>query len=387
MDRVYMDHNATTPIRDEVLETMMPYFHEKFGNASSIHSFGQECRVGIEEAREQVAGIISARPGEIYFTSGGTESDNLAIKGVAYANRDKGNHIITSQIEHSAVLNCCSFLEGRGFTVTYLPVNRFGLVDAASVADAITDQTILITIMHANNEIGTIQPIERIGQVAREAGVYFHTDAVQSVGKVPIAADIAGVDLLSLSAHKLYGPKGVGALYVRKGTVIEPLIHGGAHEGKMRAGTENTAGIIGFGISAELAQFEMDSEARHLSVLRRRLEDLVACRIPEYVINGHPEQHLPGTLNVSFPGAEGDALILSLDLKGIAVSSGSACTSGAIEPSHVLMALGLDPRAALSSLRFSLGRGNTEEDVDYVMAHLPDVVGRLRGISTVATQG
>lgn len=386
MRRVYLDHNATTPVRDEVIEAMLPFFRDRFGNASSIHTFGQEAKAPVEEARTQVAALIGARSGEVYITSGGTESDNLAVKGVAYANRDRGNHIITTQIEHSAVLNSCRFLEHEGFTITYLPVDGDGLVDPDDVARAITDRTTLITIMHANNEIGTIQPIDEIGAIARERGVYFHTDAVQSAGKFPINVEVTPIDLLSISAHKLYGPKGVGAIYIRKGTKIEAIAHGGHHEGNMRSGTENTTGIIGLGKAVELSIAEMDTEARRLTRMRDRLQQHILNEIEDVRINGHPTRRLPGTLNVSFPAAEGESLILSLDLKGIAVSSGSACTSGSIEPSHVLMALGLDPQTALSSLRFSFGRDNTMDDVDHVMAYLPKIVTRLRGISALPTK-
>ncbi len=384
MRRVYMDHNATTPVRSEVLAAMMPFFQERFGNASSVHTFGQESRAPIEEARDHVAALIGARVGDVYFTSGGTESDNMAVKGIAFANRDRGNHIITTEIEHSEVLRSCAFLEQEGFLVTYLPVDRYGLVHPDDVARDVTDRTILITIMHANNEIGTIQPVGDIGAVARDSGVYFHSDAVQSAGKIPIDVEASHIDLLYISAHKFYGPKGVGAIYIRKGIEFEPTNHGGHHEKNMRSGTENTTGIIGLGRASELAHAEQEAEARHLIGLRERLQQGITEEIEDCCVNGHPEQRLPGTLNVSFPGAEGESLILSLDLKSIAVSSGSACTSGSIEPSHVLAALGLDPQTALSSLRFSLGRGNTMEDVDYVMNNLPEVVSRIRGIAAVA---
>jgi len=379
-----MDHNATTPVRSEVLAAMMPFFQERFGNASSVHTFGQESRAPVEEARDHVAALIGARAGDVYFTSGGTESDNMAVKGIAFANRDRGNHIITTEIEHSAVLSSCAFLEQQGFSVTYLPVDRYGMVHADDVARAVTDRTILITIMHANNEIGTIQPIGDIGAVARDRGVYFHSDAVQSAGKVPIDVEASHIDLLSISAHKLYGPKGVGAIYIRKGIEIEPTNHGGHHEKNIRSGTENTTGIIGLGRAAELARDDQEAEARHLSGLRTKLQERITEEIEDCRVNGHPEQRLPGTLNVSFPAAEGESLILSLDLKGIAVSSGSACTSGSIEPSHVLVALGLDPQTALSSLRFSLGRENTMRDVEYVMEYLPETVSRIREISAVS---
>lgn len=386
MRRVYLDHNATTPVRPEVLEAMWPFFRDRFGNASSIHAFGQAARAPVEEARARVAALIGASPGEIYFTSGGTESDNLAIKGVAYANRHRGDHVITSVIEHSAVLNSCRFLEREGFTVTYLPVDRDGLVDPEDVARAVTDRTVLITVMHANNEIGTVQPIAEIGAIARTRGVYFHTDAVQSAGKLPIDVDAAHIDLLSLSAHKLYGPKGVGAVFIRKGVQIEPTAHGGHHENNVRSGTENTAGIVGLGKAAGLALADMDDEARHVARMRDRLQARLLESVDGIRVNGHPTRRLPGTLNVSFPGAEGESLLLSLDLKGIAVSTGSACTSGTIEPSHVLTALGLDPDTALSSVRFSFGRDNTMDDVDYVMEHLPGVVARLREVSAITAR-
>lgn len=383
MRRIYLDHNATTPVRDEVLDAMMPFFQSKFGNASSIHSFGQESKAPVEEARAHVAALIHARPGDVYFTSGGTESDNLAIKGIAYANRDRGNHIITTQIEHSAVLNSCQFLENEGFSVTYLPVDKDGRVNPDDVARAITDRTVLISVMFANNEIGTLQPIEAIGAMAHERGVYFHTDAVQAAGKVPIDVEACHIDLLSISAHKFYGPKGVGAIYIRKGTTIEPMAHGGHHEENMRSGTENTTGIIGLGKAAELAYQEIDEESKRLACMRDRLQACLRDNIEDIRCNGHETERLPSTLNVSFPGAEGESLILSLDLKGIAVSSGSACTSGSIEPSHVIIALGIDPQTALSSLRFSFGRDNSMDDVDYVMEHLPGIVSKLRGISAL----
>ncbi|MBI4551616.1 MAG: cysteine desulfurase NifS [Candidatus Latescibacteria bacterium] len=386
MRRIYLDHNATTPVRPEVLEAMLPFFRERFGNASSIHAFGQAARAPVEEARAQAARLLGARPGEVFFTSGGTESDNLAIKGVAYANRGRGSHIITSQIEHHAVLNSCQFLEQEGFTVTYLPVDSDGLVDPDDVARTITDRTILVSIMHANNEIGTIQPVEEIGRIARERGVFFHTDAVQSAGKLPIEVDAMYIDLLSISGHKLYGPKGVGAVYIRKGTQIVQTAHGGHHEGDVRAGTENTPGIVGLGKAAELAFIEREAEAQHLTQLRDLLQRRLLDEIDDIRVNGHPTRRLPGTLNVSFTAAEGESLILSLDLKGIAVSSGSACTSGSLEPSHVLLALGLDPQLAQTSVRFSFGRDNTREDVEDVMEHLPEIVARLRAMSALTVK-
>ncbi len=387
MASIYLDHNATTPVRSEVFHVMEPFFKDRFGNASSIHRYGQDARAAVEEARTRVAGLVNARPGEIYFTSGGTESDNLAIKGTAYARKAYGRHIITTNIEHSAVLNSCAFLEREGFEVTYLPVDEYGQVDPGQVEDALTDQTILVSIMHANNEIGTVQPVGEIGRIVRARGVCFHTDAVQSAGKLPVDVDAMGADLLSLSGHKIYGPKGVGAIYIRKGVEIEPTAHGGHHENDVRSGTENTVGIVGLGKAAELAAEERESEYRHLSEMRDALEARIRIGIEDARVNGHPQRRLPGTLNVSFPGAEGESLIMSLDLAGIAVSTGSACTSGAIEPSHVLLALGRDPRTALGSVRFSFGRDNSMEDVDCVMERLPGIVARLREVSAAQVPG
>jgi len=387
MASIYLDHNATTPVRSEVFDVMEPFFRDRFGNASSIHRYGQDARAAVEEARARVAGLVNARPGEIYFTSGGTESDNLAIKGTAYARKAFGRHIITTNIEHSAVLNSCAFLEREGFEVTYLPVDEFGRVDPGQVEDALTDRTILVSIMHANNEIGTVQPVGEIGRIARARGVCFHTDAVQSAGKLPVDVEAMGADLLSLSGHKIYGPKGVGAIYIRKGVEIEPTAHGGHHENDVRSGTENTVGIVGLGKAAELAAEERESEYRHLSGMRDALEARIRVEIEGVRVNGHPERRLPGTLNVSFPGAEGESLIMSLDIAGIAVSTGSACTSGAIEPSHVLLALGRDPRTALGSVRFSFGRDNSMGDVDCVMDRLPGIVARLREVSAAQVPG
>lgn len=387
MASIYLDHNATTPVRSEVFDVMEPFFKDRFGNASSIHRYGQDARAAVEEARTRVAGLVNARPGEIYFTSGGTESDNLAIKGTACARKAYGRHIITTNIEHSAVLNSCAFLEREGFEVTYLPVDEYGQVDPGQVEDAMTDQTILVSIMHANNEIGTVQPVGEIGRITRACGVCFHTDAVQSAGKLPVDVDAMGADLLSLSGHKIYGPKGVGAIYIRKGVKIEPTAHGGHHENDVRSGTENTVGIVGLGKAAELAAEERESEYRHLSEMRDALEARIRIGIEDARVNGHPQRRLPGTLNVSFPGAEGESLIMSLDLAGIAVSTGSACTSGAIEPSHVLLALGRDPRTALGSVRFSFGRDNSMEDVDCVMERLPGIVARLREVSAAQVPG
>ncbi len=387
MESIYLDHNATTPVRTEVFEAMEPFFKDRFGNASSIHRFGQDARSAVEEARAQVAGLVNGRPGEVYFTSGGTESDNLALKGIAYARRERGRHIITTKIEHSAVLNSCAFLEREGYEVTYLPVDEYGRVDPERVADALTDRTILISIMHANNEIGTVQPVDEIGKIAREHGVCFHTDAVQSAGKLPIDVEAFHADLLSLSGHKIYGPKGVGAIYIRKGVEIEPTAHGGHHENDVRSGTENTVGIVGLGRAAELAARDREHEYLHLAEMRDALEGRILDEIEGVRVNGHPEWRLPGTSNMSFPGAEGESLIMSLDLEGIAVSTGSACSSGAIEPSHVLLALGRDPRTALGSVRFSFGRDNTMQDVDYVLNSLPGIVSRLRELSSLPVPG
>ncbi|KGG81477.1 cysteine desulfurase [Caloranaerobacter azorensis H53214] len=378
---VYMDYAATTPVKKEVLEEMMPYFTEKYGNPSSIYRIGRESRAAIDEARERVAKIIGAKPKEIYFTSGGSESDNWAIKGVAFANRDKGNHIITSKIEHHAVLHACEYLEKHGFEVTYLDVDEYGIVDLEQLKNAITDKTILITIMFANNEIGTIQPIQEIGKIAREKGVYFHTDAVQAIGNVEIDVNNLNIDLLSMSAHKFYGPKGVGVLYIREGVKIHPYIHGGAQEKNRRAGTENVAGIVGLAKALELAYENLEEHNKKLVYLRDKLIKEVTNKIDYVRVNGHPEKRLPGNVNFSIEFVEGEALLLSLDMMGIAASSGSACTSGSLDPSHVLLAIGLPHEIAHGSLRFSLGDFNTEEDVDYVVESLVKIVERLREMS------
>ncbi len=389
MKSIYMDHNATTPLRAEVLEAMLPYLQVEFGNPSSIHAFGRRAAIGINQAREKVAGALGCRPEEVVFTGCGTEADNQAIKGVAYARREKGDHIITTQIEHHAVLHTCQYLEKQGFQVTYLPVDEYGMVDPDDVRKAITDRTILVSIMHANNEVGTVQPLAEIGRIVKEKGVTFHTDAVQTFGKLPTKVDELGVDLLSLSAHKLYGPKGVGALYVRKGTRLDSLLHGGHHERNRRAGTENVAGIVGLGRAVELALTEMEEEARRQATLRDWLWEGIAANVEGVRRNGHPSavlrasptQALPGTLNVCFEYIEGESIILGLDMKGVAVSSGSACTSDSLEPSHVLLAMGVPPAIAQGSIRFSLGRDNTAEQVDYVVAELPAIIGRLRAMS------
>ncbi|ABB15341.1 cysteine desulfurase NifS [Carboxydothermus hydrogenoformans] len=387
MERIYLDHGATTPLSREVLEEMLPYLTEKFGNPSSIHAFGREARKAIEDAREKVAKAINASdPGEIVFTGGGTEADNLAIKGIARAYKHKGNHIITSAVEHHAVLDACLALQKEGFEVTVLPVDKYGMVSVEDVKKAITDKTILITIMHANNEVGTIQPIAEIGEIAREKGVYFHTDAVQTVGKIPVDVKELKVDLLSLSAHKIYGPKGVGALYVRKGLKLEPLANGGGQERKRRPGTENVAGIVGLGKAIELAVAEMPEESARLTKLRDKLIKGVLERIPYVRLNGHPTKRLPHNANFSVEFVEGESMLLMLDMKGIAASSGSACTSGSLDPSHVLLAMGIPHEVAHGSLRLTLGKANTEEQIDYVLEVLPGIVERLREMSPLYNQ-
>jgi cysteine desulfurase len=383
MRRVYLDHNATTPVREEVLAAMLPYFSERFGNASSVHSLGREARRALEEARETIARAIGAEPSEVLFTGSGTEADNTAIKGVALAQREKGRHIITSKVEHKAVLETCKFLEKQGFRVTYLPVDRTGMVSPESVEEAIEEDTILVSVMHANNEVGTVNPIARIGAICRERGILFHTDAVQSFCKLPIQVREMNIDLASFSAHKIYGPKGVGALFVRRGVRFLPLLHGGEHERNRRAGTENVPGIVGFAKAVELALAEREEECQRLTRLRDRLWEGIRRRIERVHLNGHPTERLPGTLNVSFEGVEGESILLSLDLKGVAASSGSACTSGSLSPSHVLAAMGIPPELAQSAVRFSLGRSNTEEDIDYTVEILPEIVARLRQMSAL----
>ena len=381
MKRIYLDYAATTPTHPEVVKAMLPYFTEAFGNPSSIYSYGQEAKGAIEEARVKVASLIGARGEEIVFTSGGTEADNFAIKGVAFANESRGNHIITSSVEHHAVIETCKFLERRGFRVTYLPVDGYGLVDLDGVRKAITDKTILISVMHANNEMGTIEPIVEIDKIAKEAGVYFHTDAVQAVGHIPVDVDELGVDLLSMSAHKLYGPKGVGALYIRKGTKLTPFMHGGEQERRRRASTENVPGIVGFGKAAELARQEMSEEAERLTCLRDRLVKGLLERIDHTRLNGHPIMRLPNNVNISVDFVEGESMLLNLDLEGICASTGSACSSSSLEPSHMLLAMGLSHEQAHGSLRFSLGKWTTEEDIERVLDVLPGVVAKLRAMS------
>lgn len=378
---VYMDHAATTPVHPEVLQAMLPYFTEKFANPSSIYSIAGVTRTAIEDARAKVAKAIGASPDEIYFTSGGTESDNWAIKGIAYANRKKGNHIITSAIEHHAVLHTCDYLEKQGFAVTYVPVDKYGVIDLAKLREAITPQTILITVMFANNEIGTIEPIAEIGKLAREKGIYFHTDAVQAVGHVPTDVKALQVDLLSLSAHKFYGPKGTGALYIRKGVKIDNFMHGGGQEKRKRASTENVPGIVGLGKAIELATADIEGTGRRLRALRERLKDGITTRISHTRYNGHPDRRLPGNVNICFEFIEGESLLLLLSQQGICGSTGSACTSASLEPSHVLLAIGLPHEIAHGSLRLTLGDANTEAEVDYVLEVLPKIVDKLRQMS------
>jgi len=381
MRRIYLDHAATTPTHPEVVKAMLPFFTDAFGNPSSIHSYGQEAKGAVEEARTKVAELIGARSEEIVFTSGGTEADNYALKGVAYANEHKGNHIITTSIEHNAVMEVCKFLERREFGITYLPVDKYGLVDPDDARKAITDKTILISVMHANNEVGTIEPVEEIGRIAREAGVYFHTDAVQTVGHIPVNVAELKVDLLSISAHKLYGPKGAGALYIRKGTRLVSFMHGGAQEKRRRAGTENVPAVVGLGKAVELAGQEIGKEAERLAYLRDKLIKGLGEKIDHIRLNGHPRKRLPNNVNVSVDFVEGESLLLNLDLEGICASTGSACSSASLEPSHVLLALGLPAEQAHGSLRFTLGRENTEADVERVLGVLPGIVARLRAMS------
>lgn len=382
MRRVYLDHSATTPVDPEVAQLVMTYYTEKYGNPSSVHGFGQEAKEGLEKAREQVAALIGAQPSEITFTSGGTEADNMAIFGTAEAQKKKGKHIITSAVEHHAVLEACEYLEKNGYDLTIIPVDEEGFVNPQDVEKAIRPDTILISIMHANNEVGTIQPIAEIGKIAKEKGVTFHVDAVQSLSKVPIDVKAMNIDLLTISSHKIYGPKGVGALYIRKGVRLSPRVYGGGQEKKRRSGTENLPGIVGFGKACELAGERMNAEIERLKVLRDKLMDGIIERIDYVKVNGpRGDKRLANNVNVSIQFVEGESLLLSLDMMGIAASSGSACTSGSLDPSHVLLAMGLKHEIAHGSLRFSLGKQNTEEDIDYVLEQLPKIVERLRMMS------
>lgn len=381
MKRIYLDYAATTPTHPDVLKVMLPYFTEAFGNPSTIYCYGQEAKGEIGVARTQVASLIGARDEEIVFTSGGTEADNFAVKGAAFANESKGNHIITSVIEHHAVLETSKFLEKRGFNISCIPVDKYGLVDPDDVRKAITKYTILISVMHANNEVGTIEPIAEIGRIAKEANVYFHTDAVQTVGHIPVDVNKLGVDLLSMSGHKLYGPKGVGALYIRKGVKLVSFMHGGEQESRRRAGTENVPGIVGFGKAAELARQEMSEEDEHLTHLRQKLIQGLMERMDHVHLNGHTVKRLPNNVNISVDFVEGESMLLNLDLEGICASTGSACSSGSLEPSHVLLAMGLSHEQAHGSLRFTLGKWTTEEEIEQVLEVLPRIVTRLRAMS------
>ncbi len=385
MNRIYMDNAATTRVKDEVVQAMLPYFTETYGNPSSIHGFGREAKKAIERAREQVARAIGAEKEEIYFTGGGTEADNWIVKGVAFAARKKGRHIITSAVEHHALLHTCQWLEKEGFQVTYLPVDEQGLVAPETLEKAMTPETTLVSIMMANNEIGTVQPIAALAAIAHAHGAVFHTDAVQAIGSVPINVKEMGIDALSMAAHKFYGPKGVGALYIKKGIRVDVNQQGGAQERSRRGGTENVPGIVGMGCAIDLAVANLEEHAARLTALRDRLiEGLLA--IPEVRLNGHPTKRLPNNVNVSVRYIEGEALLLSLDLAGIGASSGSACTSGSLDPSHVLLAIGLPHEIAHGSLRLSLGDFNTDAEVDYVLTKLPEIVDRLRAMSPLFNQ-
>jgi cysteine desulfurase len=379
--RVYLDHNASTPVHPEVLAEMLPYFSESFGNPSSVHGFGREARAGLDVARDRIARFLKVAPEELVFTSGGTESDNFGVKGLAGA-RGRG-HLITSKIEHHAVLRACQWLEGQGFAVTYLSVDGHGMVDPDEVKRAIRPDTIGISIMHANSEVGTIQPVAAIGAIAREHGVPFHVDAVQTFGKLDIDVAAAHIDLLSFSGHKIYGPKGVAGLWIRKGTKMVAVQHGGEHERRRRAGTENVPGIVGLGKAVEVRGRDMHEERRRVTALRDRLWEGIRTRVPEARLNGHPTERLPGTANISYRGVESESVVLGLDLKGIGVSAGSACTSGSVEPSYVLVAMGVPIDWAMGAVRHSLGRSTTAEDIDYVIGSVEPTVSKLRAVLPV----
>jgi len=384
---LYLDHAATTPVLPEVLDAMLPFFTERFGNPSTLYSLGSAAKEAMETAREQVAALIGADPAEVFFTSGGTESDNWALRGAALASRKKGNHLITSKIEHHAVFETCRDLEKGGFQVTWLDVDRDGLVAPDDVAAAIRDDTVLLSIMHANNEVGVLEPIEEIGRIAKERGVTFHTDAVQTIGKMPVDVTALGCDLLSISAHKLYGPKGVGALYVRKGTRLAKFLHGGEQENRKRSGTSNVAGIVGLGAAAEIARRDLAAEQARLTGLRDRLIDGIMGSIPDCLLSGPRDRRLPHNVHFCFAGIEGEGIILRLDHHGICAATGSACTSATLEASHVLLAMGRPHEIAHGSLRLTLGRSNTESDVDTVLEVLPTVIAQLRALSPVYQPG
>lgn len=378
---IYFDNAATTPVRKEVYDEILPYFMQYYGNASSVYTIARESKKALEKAREQVAKALNADTDEIYFTAGGSESDNFALKGIAEAMEKKGKHIITTQIEHHAILHTCEYLQQRGFEITYLPVDEYGKISLEELKNAIRKDTILISVMFANNEIGTIQPIKEIGAIAREKGIYFHTDAVQAVGHIKIDVKEMNIDLLSLSGHKICAPKGIGAIYIKKGVPINPLIHGGAQEKKRRAGTENIAGIVGLGKAIELANAEIEQNTAKVTALRDKLINGILEKIPYSKLNGHPTDRLPGNCNISFEFIEGESMLLLLDSKGIAASSGSACTSGSLDPSHVLLAIGLPHEKAHGSLRMTLEHYNTEKEVDIVLEELPNIVSKLRDMS------
>jgi len=386
MNQIYLDHSATTKLKTEVLETMLPFLTEQYGNPSTIYTLGREAKKAMDIAREQMAKALNAKPNEIFFTGSGTESDNWAIKGIAYANKEKGKHIITSNIEHHAILHTCEFLQKEGFDITYVPVDKEGIIDLNELKKAIRPDTILISVMLANNEIGTIQPIKEISQIAKEHGIYLHTDAVQAVGSIPVDVQDLGLDLLSLSGHKIYGPKGVGVLYVRSGTKISSFVHGGGQERGKRAGTENVANIVGIGKAIELATKDISKYSAHLQELRDMTIEGILKEIPSTRLNGHSEKRLPGNVNISFEYIEGESILLMLDSKGIAASSGSACTSGSLDPSHVLLAIGLPHETAHGSLRLTFGEENTKEDVKYLLKTLPPIIEGLRKMSPLYNQ-
>ncbi len=381
MKRYYFDHSATTRVDPVVTEAMLKVMTDNFGNPSSVHGFGRDARVALEDARETIAGILGAEPPEIFFTSGGTEADNIALIAAMQANRDRGNHLVTSKIEHHAVLESAEYLEKIGFRVSYVSPDQNGVVQPSEVQSAITPETVLISVMHVNNETGTINPIKEISQIAHEKKILFHTDAVQSFGKIPVNVKDVNVDLLSISGHKIYGPKGIGALYVRKGVKLESRTFGGHQEREVRTGTENLPGAIGLAVAARICHDEMEKETVWLTALRDRLHEGLIEKIPNIRLNGHPENRIPGVVNISFEGIEGEALMLSLDLKGIAASTGSACSSGQTTASHVLLSMGVSPDVAQSSIRFSLGRENNDESVQYALEVIPEVVGKLREMS------
>jgi len=374
--RVYLDHNASTPVHPEVVAEMLPYFSDVYGNPSSVHGFGRDARAAVDAARDRVAAFLRVRPEELVFTSGGTESDNFGVKGLDLA-RGSG-HVITSRVEHHAVLRSAQALEAQGFTVTYLPVDQYGMVDPDDVRRALRPDTIAISIMHANSEVGTIQPVRAIGALARDAGVPFHVDAVQTFGKVEVDVHAMNIDALSFSSHKIYGPKGIAGLYIRRGTKMVSIQHGGEHERRRRAGTENVPGIVGLGKAVEIRARDMKAEAERVSALRDRMWEGIRARVPDVRLNGHPTERLPGTANVCYRNVESESIVLGLDLKGIAVSAGSACTAGSVEPSHVLVAMGVPLDWAMGAVRSSLGRSTTTEDVDFVVASVTEVVSRIR---------